>query len=213
VDPAVVRVPKVVGRFTVTDAAGATRVVEVVENVGESASRMLRAQGGRMTTEQAIAYDRAARELNRRGYVLLDGHGGNFSFVPGPDGKLQVAIFDPGGVVPVRGRNPDLARRFQTRINAPNPEAKSVGRWLLDRGDDVGHDAPLMLGAAEELREALRRDLATVVDARDVGMPVANIPFNPVIGYQQPALRALFAATNPDAAYAAARAAEAARRR
>jgi hypothetical protein len=80
-----------------------------------------------MTDGQALAFDRATRELNSRGYAWLDNHEYNYTLerLPGED-QWRVVIFDPGGIVPMKGA--DLAERaanaraIQARIANPDPE-------------------------------------------------------------------------------------------
>lgn len=113
--------------------------------------------------------------------------------------------------MPVRGKDAALARRTQARINAPTPSPGGAGSIVLDQGEDAAPDAALMRAAADELKAAMRQQLDTAVDAGDAGMPASSIPFLPIIGYQQPLLRTLFAADDAEAAYAALRAAQGAR--
>lgn len=202
-DPSQIARPRLYERVTLRDANGEQRIVEVVQDVGERASDVLRRQpGGRMTAEQAIAYDRGVRELNRRGWVVLDGHGGNFAYVRGEDGTLRASMFDPGGILPILGRDPEVARHFQTQINAPAP---------LMANAEPG--APVHLFAATGLRDEMLPELERAIDTSEIDVPLRDIIFTPIIGYEQPALRSLFMAKDPDAAYAALRAEEAAARR
>lgn len=111
-----VRLVEVKEVYDMAEGSGIGRV-RVVEFIKEGpASRIISSQG-RMTSDQVLALDAALRDLNRRGFVWLDNHPGNFSFVPAAEGggRLQVVIIDPGGIV--RVRNPELARRIQQMAN------------------------------------------------------------------------------------------------
>ena len=80
-----------------------------------------------MSAAQMQAFEGAMRDLNAQGFVWLDNKPDNWGFVPLDDGsgRVQVVIFDTGGIVPVRQsiadflgiRRAELARRIQLRAN------------------------------------------------------------------------------------------------
>ncbi|MEX3011801.1 hypothetical protein [Hoeflea sp. TYP-13] len=127
-DSAAVRGPEVRGTYEtkIGDQNFRARELEFFEN---TAARQIEGNPGEyagvMTPEQAIAYDKATREINKKGYVWLDNHTHNYAFEPHPDGggKLRVVITDPGGIVKVTGNDAaSFARKVQARINNPDPQ-------------------------------------------------------------------------------------------
>ncbi len=73
-----------------------------------------------MTGGQAIAFDKAMRALNEKGWVWLDNKYDNYSFrkVGEPD-EWKLVIIDPGGIIPIKGLDPKKARELQQFIDNP----------------------------------------------------------------------------------------------
>ncbi|MEM6492926.1 MAG: hypothetical protein AAF650_00965, partial [Pseudomonadota bacterium] len=191
-----VSAPKVLGRFEVldetTDAYGNTRrsrrVAEVLENVtdGDKSTRALDVLRDRpMDVEEAIAYDKAVRAFNDQGYILTDTHAGNFTFIDMPDGTKKVGIFDPGGIFPVASKDPEIARRIQKQIQAPDASVmRTPPKW-----------------AAQIVAEDVRKELIEHVASPDLGMDLEKFVFNPDIGKRNPRLGELFGADDAEEAY------------
>lgn len=125
--------------------------IEVVEYFkhGSLKDRMT-ARGTRsMTAEEAIAYDKGVRELNGKGLVALDLKYDNFGFEPVRDGadELRLVILDPGGIVPVKGGDPAIARRTQATIDGTDNARGPLGnlpkkvRVIRAHGDSLDVNA------------------------------------------------------------------------
>lgn len=181
--------PRVLGTFEIMDETGGRRVMEVVENVTVGDQRGVRAadvlRDRAMNIEEAMAYDRATRALNDRGYVSLDLHEGNFTLIDQADGARKLGVFDPGGIMPVRGNDPEVARIIQRRINAPGPD---VLRVRPDFSTQI---------IQEEVRELLLQH----VDGEALGIDLNEFIFKPNMGRNHPLVRELFSADDPDALY------------
>lgn len=67
------------------------------------------------TSEEARAIALTLRDLNNKGYVALDMHNHNFNILE-VDGRIKIEVLDPGGIVPVKGRDPAAAKRAQGAI-------------------------------------------------------------------------------------------------
>jgi hypothetical protein len=96
------------------------RQCEILKKVDHFAHQQLaKNPGGRMTDGQAIAFDRATRELNKKGYVWLDNHHKNYYFekIDGTADGWRVVIGDTGGVFKVKDINP---RELQKIISTPD---------------------------------------------------------------------------------------------
>jgi len=145
VDHSIVRTPDVHGSFE-TEIDGNLHRVRELESFSNTAAAQIEnnpaAFKGKMTPEQAIAFDSATREMNQKGYVWLDNHAHNYAFEPHPDGggKLRVVVVDPGGIVKVKGENPAAtARRIQGRINNPRAEFQAKMEGLDPEGLKARH--------------------------------------------------------------------------
>ena len=104
---------------------------------------LLRPTDGKMSRGQAIAFDKAMRALNDKGYVWLDNKADNYSFVHLGGDNWKLVIIDPGGIVPIKGRNPKIARELQRAIDDPPLRGTGtfealraqIHRWLADKFD------------------------------------------------------------------------------
>lgn len=102
-------------------------VMTIVEKGPDDFKRSVDAIGqadGKMTAGQAIAFNRAMRKINDKGYVWLDNKHDNYGFVrkPGTEDEWKVIIVDPGGIVPMVNKNPDIAAKLQAALDNPGEE-------------------------------------------------------------------------------------------
>ena len=132
VDPSVVRAADRSANHHVTKSADPDLVgakVEVVEKITPARVMVAKQPGGKMTDGQAMAFDQATRELNRKGHAWVDNHSGNYGFerMAGED-RWRVVVLDTGGIVPMKGATPlkrwKNARDLQRRINTPSADVK-----------------------------------------------------------------------------------------
>lgn len=216
VDPDIVRVAKRVGEGVGQPGAPfAGRKYEIVERLPGSAAEQLR--NAAMTPGQADAVNRALRELNVKGLVWTDCHTGNFSLVPkkggGPD-DWSIVIIDPGGIMPAGGRT--LAER------AANARTMQLGVASLKDAQALAYELSLkQLAGGQNVTRANRiiadlakADRARVWDAANVDWNLfygraGEVPwheqvlvFRPLTMADQPAVRRLFTASDPDAVLA-----------
>ncbi|HLB79843.1 MAG TPA: hypothetical protein VJJ77_05015, partial [Dongiaceae bacterium] len=166
-NPELVAAPRRFGGFDVVGVEGGGAGVlgaraEIVRRVPETARDQLsRNPDGKMTAGQAIAFDRATRELNRLGFVWLDNHRNNYWLedLPGTD-NWRVVIFDTGGIVKMRGgpeQAADAARRFQQALNAPPPEQADLFQRTRNAAGNIKD--LVSAGYREELLERFGADI------------------------------------------------------
>jgi hypothetical protein len=134
-DPDIVRPLKLYERrLTKAGPDGKQRVVEIVERFPGNLKRLSteRLPDGsfkeQLTPGQAVAFDRATRELNRRGLAWPDNHRGNYGFEPtGGADEWRVIVTDTGSVFPMRGSRAEkaqFAQVLQRSLAAPVPSAE-----------------------------------------------------------------------------------------
>ena len=181
--------PDVLGTFEIMDKNGGRRVMEVVENITVGDKRGVRAsdvlEDRAMNLEEAIAYDRGTRALNQKGYVSVDLHEGNFTLIDNGDGTRKLGVFDPGGIMPVKGNNPEIAREIQSLINSPGPDAFRIKERF----------------AVEAIREDVRALLQAHVDGKALGIDLDKFIFKPDMGRKHALVGELFSADDPEALY------------
>ena len=178
-----IRIVEQHSQYTVNDPSSPlnNKVVEVVEKMDQgSAKKVLEAQGGKMTSGQAKAFDQASRALNDNGYAWLDNHSGNYTFekVPGTQDDWRVVVIDPGGIVPMKGG--DLtekaanARAIQQMVNAPGDDLKSTLK-IIENGE--GQLKDMVLG---EYRGEILNAYGQNIDIGAMGLNSVNeVGFNP----------------------------------
>lgn len=121
----VIEIAEVKGVYHVEDLVLGKQVVEVVERVKNTAKEIFDAQHGKFTPGQQLAFEKAMRDLNAKGYAWLDNHYDNYTFVqlPGTD-RWKVVVIDPGNIVKMKGTTLEEmareARNVQTRVNNIN---------------------------------------------------------------------------------------------
>lgn len=166
----------------------------------EAAAELAELQGVRLPTpdqkarrDELIAASQAARrfdeaeaeaiagaidDLNEAGYVVLDGHVHNFSVVRDGD-DVKVAFFDPGGIVPVRGLDPALARSAQQRALVPSQEE-------IDFAQRFGDVEGFWAGPRDEVMG----DISEAINFAELRGPTPitpeNMSFKPSLGYENP---------------------------
>jgi hypothetical protein len=153
-----------------------------------------------MTPEEALAFDRAHRELNQNGLVWLDNKWDNFAFEPHPNpsfpGELRLVILDSGGIVAMKGRDVAKAERLQRYVNGAGSKAFREQYEKL----------PLTAGQYD-IRYPMKRDLIVEefgdqVDVRGLGIDsddLDDVGFLPIAAEEFPAARALSAMNRPGA--------------
>lgn len=133
----------------------------------------------RFEPDEAEALAGSISDLNDKGYIVLDGHVHNFSVVRDGDG-VRVAFLDPGGIVPVKGADPAMARQAQQRVFEVPGESM---------GDLTSRDiAELMY---PEMRGQITDELKDVIDYDAFAdAPVAinpdSLAFRPSLGFEHP---------------------------
>jgi hypothetical protein len=147
----------------------------------QKAEDIIKAQGGTMSIAQMMAMDGFLRDLNRQGYVWIDNKWNNFSFVPVNDGsgRVQVVIFDPGGIFPVKPNAAtkqsaaEVAREIQLRVNGVFERQHPDYAWC--RRKDF---------RTEIRRDIVKREYEDAFDYEEMGIPVGkeHIHFNPRSG-------------------------------
>lgn len=158
---------------------------------GPRASTMVKANlDGLFTPGQAIAFDKAMRAFNRRGYALLDAHPGNYAFRAIGDDEWLFVLLDPGGLVPVRGLDPRQARRVQELIDNPPQE-------LLDA---VGRDPASPTYYLVMAQRLIERYFDDLIDLRSIGLnDWSGIEFRPQGAQTFPKARSLASDPSLDA--------------
>ena len=91
------------------------KTIEIVDFVDfKTAEELIKRNVDKQPTpRQAYTYSRGVDALNDKGYVLADGHGGNYTFGTNKAGNPVLIILDPGAVVKAAGNT--LAEQ---RVNA-----------------------------------------------------------------------------------------------
>jgi hypothetical protein len=132
-----------------------------------------------MTKEEAIAYDKAHRQLSDRGLVWLDNKYDNFAFEPHPSpsfpGELRMVILDRGGIVPVKNKDPKIANHIQSFVNGGGDAALRHELTSV-----VGPTSPWFVGAK---REFVRDNYGEFFDVKALGFKsndIKQVPFNPI---------------------------------
>jgi DNA repair exonuclease SbcCD ATPase subunit len=174
-----VRVVERFEKYQVDNPVGAAfndATVEVTKFLPQgTAENMIARQGGSMTKGQAKAFDAATRQLNNNGYAWLDNHSGNYTFEPvnggGPD-DWKVVVMDPGGIVPMEGRNlaekAQNARAIQERVNLPRPEFKADMDMVKNMND------VLKRGVAAEEKDFILQEFGSKIDIKAMGITDVN---------------------------------------
>ncbi|MFS4582470.1 hypothetical protein [Phaeobacter sp. C3_T13_0] len=125
IDPDVIAPIHVHERRLIAEGLDQIQVLELVDEFsGTLADTLVKQQGGQMTEGQAAAYVAAARQINDKGGIWVDGHLNNFTFIQTGEDSWKVQIFDPGGVYPIKGETASaravLARQIQTEAWSPD---------------------------------------------------------------------------------------------
>jgi hypothetical protein len=122
------------------DEAGVITVAEKAPSDFKHATDIKTPSGG-MTPGQAAAYRRGLDKLNEQGFVWLDSKHDNFTFrkVSGPDGdEWRLVVLDPGGIVPMKGRDADAALALQRALDSPSEASRAAPDWEFERGPVSG---------------------------------------------------------------------------
>lgn len=145
-----------------------------------------------MTPEEALAFDRAHRELNKNGLVWLDNKWDNFAFEPHPNpsfpGELRLVILDTGGIVAMKGRNAANAARLQRFVNGSG--GKAFRDKYMSEALSVGEHSPRYLAK----RRAIIAEFGDQVDVRSLGIDsddLNDVGFLPMAVEEFPSARAL----------------------
>jgi hypothetical protein len=132
-----------------------------------------------MTKEEAIAYDKAHRQLSDRGLVWLDNKYDNFAFEPHPNasfpGELRMVILDRGGIVPVKNRDPKIAHNIQAFVNGGGDAALRHELTSV-----IGPTSPFFVGSK---RDFVRDNYGKLLDVKALGFKtddIKQVPFNPI---------------------------------
>jgi hypothetical protein len=129
IDSDAVRAATREGSFRIASGPDAGKRVELIERIPEIATDQIARNAGRTPTPgQAIALDKAMRDLNAKGYAWLDNHHRNYAFErigeTGDDWRVVVA--DTGGIVKMDDAAPGgaaaRARAVQQDLARPRPD-------------------------------------------------------------------------------------------
>jgi hypothetical protein len=152
----------------------AERVTPALEELGGGSWASL----GRMNAAQREAYLGAIRELNAEGFVWLDNKADNFAFVPREGGGLQVVIFDPGGIVPLRA---DIARKRRISLKRLAEQAQAtVNGSMSHRSPSWDQLHPLKQYV--DRRQEFFDHFGGAVDYDQLGIGPDDLAFNPRAG-------------------------------
>ena len=227
-DHRVVEVPKIQKEYAVRSSPivrgekgakdftdGTLRIIDRAPDDFKNANPATKMADGSMTPGQAIAFDRAMRALNKKGYAWLDNKYDNYAFKRigdrGDDWKL--VIVDTGGIVPMRDLDPKAARALQEAVDNPTNST----RGFYKRNELLGravHEEEIALqfdGLVDW--NTINRRAGTnyrTLFARDAVGRAGKFPYNPMNGYRYPKTGTLTTAEDADAikaAYEALRAA------
>ena len=139
----------------------------------------------KFSTAESTAIAQATLDLNKKGYVVLDGHRHNFNIVK-QGNDIKVEFIDPGGIVPVKGLSPATARQVQSKVLTRSKQE------ILDfqRRDEV---MGFWEGERRVISESIKDDID--FDALLTGpayIDWENIPFKPSLGYENPEIARAF---------------------
>jgi hypothetical protein len=115
------------------------KTIEIVDYADfDKASNVIKRNADQQPTpEQAYTYWRGVDALNTEGYVLADGHGGNYTFGTNAAGNPVLVILDPGAVVKAAGNTlaerQANARAAQNLFDRPPPEMSAHWERLPDK--------------------------------------------------------------------------------
>lgn len=141
-DPSVLRTPKLLYRYKVAGSTwipgssksppknfsgGTVSIMEKTPPSFRDFPSNLKARDGGMTPGQAISFNRGMEALNKKGYVMPDNKGDNFTFRRvGPPrlDKWVPEIIDPGTIIPMIDYSPSKARALQQAIDNPAPDIR-----------------------------------------------------------------------------------------
>jgi|GEM_PF-5010022 len=106
------------------------REIKIVENLGQTAEQQL-GRLAELDKYQINAIKRALKDLNDAGYVHLDFKNNQFTFI-GSGEDMKIGMIDAGGIVRVRGGDPELAKEIQSVVTGPYEE---VNQAMIEMGN------------------------------------------------------------------------------
>lgn len=150
-----------------------------------------------MAADEAKAVAEAIHEINRQGYVALDIHNVNFHLARAEDGKVNVIIVDPGGMMPIKGRDPAIARRIQAMILAPTDDFKALYRELGPTRKGGGISLGNMFNLYVPYQDAVMKELMPHLDLADLERGIGSFDFQffefkPSLGLENPEILPFF---------------------
>ena len=204
----VIEVPTIHRQYEGTDIrsidGAETGVVTVTDKAPTDFKRATDIQrpGGGMTPGQISAYRRAMDKLNDQGFVWLDSKNDNYTFrkVTGADGdEWRLVVVDPGGIVPMKGRDPDAARALQRALDTPSEASRAAPEWEVGRGVQSGRilhhedlaarfDDLVDWEAIQNLTGKPYNSLGRNARSRIPWLSEEIFPFNPRNGFDYPEL-------------------------
>ncbi|MEZ5758353.1 MAG: hypothetical protein R3D86_09045 [Emcibacteraceae bacterium] len=177
------------------------------------------ARGARtpMTLDEVESISRAQDLINEGGFVVLDLKSNNFGFQDLPNGFKRTIVHDAGGTVPTVGatsaERAANAKTIQRALMTPDESLVTQYReamnayesykldWARARAngnaDAAAAAATNMQNAAERAFDitsghgrAVLEEYGHLIDEASLGVPLEEIGFNPVLGFNQDGVRA-----------------------
>lgn len=179
----VIDIASVKGTYYVEDPIFGKQAVEVVERVKNTAKNIVESQGGKFTSGQQLAFEKAMRDLNNSGYAWLDNHFENYTFVklPGED-RWKVVVIDPGNIVKMKGNTLEEmareARNVQTRINNINlKDSDQIKEALQKAFRENNKDEVKRLQEAMEEYDRTRKEILGSVDLKAMNLAEKDVEY------------------------------------
>jgi len=181
------------------------------------------ARGARtpMTNQEVNSISRAQDLVNEGGHIVLDLKSNNFGFEDLSNGLKRTVVHDAGGTVPSVGNtaterainakivqralmtpDPQLVSDFKQAMNAYDTyktqwaQAKAAGddAAALAASNNMSNAAGRAFDITSGHGKSVLRQYGHLIDEASLGVPLSEIGFNPVLGFNQDGVRAAAAA-------------------
>lgn len=199
------------------NAALAGKNIRVAEKAPVPTYSQTRGARTRMTPGEVDSITRAQDLVNEGGHVVLDLKSNNFGFQDLPNGIKRTVVHDAGGTVPTIGataaERAANAKTFQRALMSPDQTLVDQFNQAMNAYDAYKIEAAQARVAGDATAEAAARtnmanaagrafDITSghgksvieqyghLIDEASLGVPLDEIGFNPVLGFNQDGVRA-----------------------
>ncbi len=199
------------------NAALAGKNIRIAEKAPVPTYSQTRGATTAMTADEVTSISRAQDLVNESGHVILDLKSNNFGFQDLPNGLKRTVVHDAGGTVPTVGAtateraanaktvqralmSPDegLVTQFREAMSAYDAykiewaQAKAAGNEVAaaTARTNMANAAGRAFDITSGHGRAVLEQYGHLIDSASLGVPLDQIGFNPVLGFNQDGVRA-----------------------